>query len=138
MKSVAWKLVHPPTKSIAYHNSAASTALAEFIWRSVLARTLHVRVFMHGLGSGPAESPRASSARSVMVSGRGKRCGALFVEKNAVPARKRPRDIIRCINNSRTPVPGGLEGWTYVRIVDAAHDSSRTGEVVEVCPPHAT
>ncbi|MCG2768609.1 MAG: hypothetical protein ABIK79_10980 [Chloroflexota bacterium] len=42
------------------------------------------------------------------------------------------------INNDRPPVPGRLEDWNRVKVVDAAYQSSRTGEVVEVCPPHGT
>jgi len=39
---------------------------------------------------------------------------------------------VDCIRAGRTPVPGGAEGWTNMRIVDAAYESSRTGLVVEI------
>ena len=39
--------------------------------------------------------------------------------------------FVDCIDNDRTPVPGGMEGWTNVKIVDAAYESARTGEVVQ-------
>ncbi len=38
--------------------------------------------------------------------------------------------FVDCINDNRTPNPGGLEGWTNVRIVDAAYESARTGKVM--------
>lgn len=40
--------------------------------------------------------------------------------------------FVDCIANHRLPVPGGLEGWTNVRIVDAAYESARTGKVIEL------
>jgi predicted dehydrogenase len=39
---------------------------------------------------------------------------------------------VDCIGSGRTPVPGGAEGWTNMRIVDAAYESSRSGKVVEI------
>jgi predicted dehydrogenase len=38
----------------------------------------------------------------------------------------------RCIRDRQTPNPGGLEGWTNMRVVDAAYESARTGKVVEL------
>ncbi len=38
--------------------------------------------------------------------------------------------FVDCINKGRTPIPGGMEGWTNVKIVDAAYESARTGEVI--------
>jgi predicted dehydrogenase len=40
--------------------------------------------------------------------------------------------FIRCIQKKINPVPGGLEGWTNMRIVDAAYESSSTGKVVDL------
>ena len=40
--------------------------------------------------------------------------------------------FVQCIENHQIPVPGGLEGWTNMKVVDAAYESARTGKVVEV------
>ena len=40
--------------------------------------------------------------------------------------------FVACIAEGRVPVPGGAEGLVNMRIVDAAYESSRTGEVVRV------
>lgn len=40
--------------------------------------------------------------------------------------------FVECVKKNQTPVPGGLEGWTNMKVVDAAYESSRTGKVVEV------
>ena len=40
--------------------------------------------------------------------------------------------FVSCIRNRQVPVPGGLEGWINMKIVDAAHESARTGKVVEL------
>jgi predicted dehydrogenase len=40
--------------------------------------------------------------------------------------------FVECIEKNRTPVPGGVEGWINMKVVDAAHESSRTGKVVEI------
>jgi predicted dehydrogenase len=40
--------------------------------------------------------------------------------------------FIQCIRNHSTPNPGGLEGWTNMKIVDAAYKSAKTGKVVKV------
>ncbi|MBZ0302042.1 MAG: Gfo/Idh/MocA family oxidoreductase [Anaerolineae bacterium] len=37
-----------------------------------------------------------------------------------------------CIQQDRTPVPGGIEGWINLKIVDAAYESSRTQKVVDL------
>ena len=34
--------------------------------------------------------------------------------------------------SGQTPMPGGLEGWMNMRVVDAAYASARTGKVVEL------
>jgi predicted dehydrogenase len=40
--------------------------------------------------------------------------------------------FIDCIRKNKTPVPGGLEGLTNMKVVDAAYRSSRTGKVVQI------
>jgi predicted dehydrogenase len=40
--------------------------------------------------------------------------------------------FLNCVRNRTTPVPGGLEGLTNMKIVDAAYKSSKTGKVVEI------
>lgn len=40
--------------------------------------------------------------------------------------------FVDCIQSGQTPVPGGLEGWINMKIVDAAYQSSETGKVVEI------
>lgn len=40
--------------------------------------------------------------------------------------------FVDCIRAGRTPVPGGAEGLINMRIVDAAYESARTGQVVEI------
>ena len=42
------------------------------------------------------------------------------------------RYFIECIESKRRPIPGGLEGLTNMKVLDAAYESSRTGKVVEV------
>jgi predicted dehydrogenase len=39
--------------------------------------------------------------------------------------------FVQCIQKKQTPTPGAAEGWTNMKIVDAAYKSSRTGKVVE-------
>jgi predicted dehydrogenase len=40
--------------------------------------------------------------------------------------------FIDCVRRKKTPVPGGLEGWMNMKVVDAAYKSSKTGKVVEI------
>lgn len=40
--------------------------------------------------------------------------------------------FIECIEKKQTPVPGGLEGLTNMKVVDAAYESSKTGKVVNI------
>jgi predicted dehydrogenase len=40
--------------------------------------------------------------------------------------------FIACIQSGKTPVPGGAEGLTNMKVVDAAYESARTGKVVEI------
>jgi predicted dehydrogenase len=42
------------------------------------------------------------------------------------------RYFVRCIERKQMPVPGGQEGWTNMKVVDAAYESSRTGKVLDV------
>jgi predicted dehydrogenase len=40
--------------------------------------------------------------------------------------------FVECIEMNQTPVPGAMEGWINMKVVDAAYESSRTGKVVEI------
>ena len=40
--------------------------------------------------------------------------------------------FVECIEKKQTPVPGGLEGWMNMKVVDAAYESSRTRKVVNI------
>jgi predicted dehydrogenase len=40
--------------------------------------------------------------------------------------------FINCIRDHITPYPGAIEGWTNMKVVDAAYQSARTGSVVMV------
>jgi predicted dehydrogenase len=40
--------------------------------------------------------------------------------------------FIECVREKKTPVPCALEGWTNMKVVDAAYESSRTGKVMEI------
>ena len=40
--------------------------------------------------------------------------------------------FVNCIRKNKTPVPGGLEGLTNMKVVDGAYKSSRTGKVVKI------
>jgi len=40
--------------------------------------------------------------------------------------------VHQCAEKNQTPVPGGLQGWTNMKIVDAACESSQTGKVVKI------
>lgn len=42
------------------------------------------------------------------------------------------RYFIQCIRNHSIPIPGGIEGWINMKIVDAAYKSSRTSRVIKV------
>lgn len=42
------------------------------------------------------------------------------------------KSFLDCARDGKTPIPGGLEGWANLKVVDAAYESSRTGKVVEV------
>ena len=40
--------------------------------------------------------------------------------------------FVSCLRTGQTPVPGGLEGWVNMQVVDAAYESARTGQVVQI------
>jgi predicted dehydrogenase len=40
--------------------------------------------------------------------------------------------FVECIEKDQIPVPGGAEGLINMKVVDAAYESSRTGNVVEI------
>jgi predicted dehydrogenase len=40
--------------------------------------------------------------------------------------------FIQCIREQQTPIPGGLEGWINMKVVDAAYKSAKIGKVVRV------
>jgi predicted dehydrogenase len=40
--------------------------------------------------------------------------------------------FLDCLKKNEQPVPGGLEGWINMQIVDAAYTSAKTGQVVDV------
>lgn len=42
------------------------------------------------------------------------------------------RYFVECIEQKQTPMPGGLEGWINMKVVDAAYESSRTRKVVHI------
>ena len=40
--------------------------------------------------------------------------------------------FVECVEQNRTPNPGGMEGLMNMKVVDAAYESSKTGKVVEI------
>jgi Predicted dehydrogenases and related proteins len=40
--------------------------------------------------------------------------------------------FVECIKKNQTPIPGGVEGWVNMKVVDAAYQSSQTRKVVEI------
>jgi predicted dehydrogenase len=40
--------------------------------------------------------------------------------------------FLECIRSGKTPIPGGIDGWVNMKIVDAAYASARSGQVVEI------
>ncbi|MBU1661958.1 MAG: Gfo/Idh/MocA family oxidoreductase [Chloroflexi bacterium] len=40
--------------------------------------------------------------------------------------------FIECIQSGKTPIPSGAEGLVNMKVVDAAYESARTGQVVEI------
>ncbi len=53
-------------------------------------------------------------------------------EQGVLPAmyEAQMRTFVQCIREGRAPVPGGREGWTNMRVVDAAYESARSGRTV--------
>jgi predicted dehydrogenase len=72
-----------------------------------------------------------------LVAGRAERVDPGFVHPRAPHAPQSLYDaqmayFADCIRAGRIPVPGGAEGLVNMRIVDAAYDSARTGQVVRI------
>ena len=42
------------------------------------------------------------------------------------------RYFIQCVRHEQKPIPGGLEGWINMQIVDAAYKSANTGKVISL------
>jgi predicted dehydrogenase len=40
--------------------------------------------------------------------------------------------FLSCIQKNKTPVPGGMEGLMNMKVVDAAYQSSKTGQVMKI------
>ena len=40
--------------------------------------------------------------------------------------------FVSCIRSGQPPKPAGVEGWVNMRIVDAAYESARTGDVIRL------
>ncbi|MFZ5856875.1 MAG: Gfo/Idh/MocA family protein [Chloroflexota bacterium] len=40
--------------------------------------------------------------------------------------------FIECIRKKKMPVPGGMEGWMNMKVVDAAYQSSKTGKAINI------
>lgn len=40
--------------------------------------------------------------------------------------------FMACIHRGQTPRPGGLEGWTNMRVIDAAYESAHTGQAINL------
>lgn len=40
--------------------------------------------------------------------------------------------FVTCIEQNKTPIPGGAEGLVNMKVVDAAYESSRTGKIVNI------
>lgn len=45
---------------------------------------------------------------------------------------KQLKYFVECIEQKKTPIPGGLEGLMNMKVVDAAYESSRTGKVINI------
>lgn len=73
-------------------------------------------------------------------------CGVLGIADTVDPGFPHPREehcsqsmydaqmayFVDCIKAGRTPIPGGAEGLINMKIVDAAYESARTGQVVKI------
>jgi predicted dehydrogenase len=40
--------------------------------------------------------------------------------------------FVECIEKKQAPIPGGLEGLTNIKVVDAAYKSSKTGKAIKL------
>lgn len=61
--------------------------------------------------------------------------GFPFPRENHCPQAMYDRQMayfVSCVEENRTPVPGGLEGLVNVRILEAAYESAQRGEVVRL------
>lgn len=59
--------------------------------------------------------------------------GFVFPREDHAPQEMYDRQMayfLDCVRTRSTPVPGGLEGWTNMRILDAAYRSSREGKAI--------
>jgi predicted dehydrogenase len=60
--------------------------------------------------------------------------GYAFPREDHAPQEMYDRQMayfLDCVRTGSTPIPGGLEGWTNMRILDAAYRSSREGKVID-------
>jgi predicted dehydrogenase len=61
--------------------------------------------------------------------------GYAFPREDHAPQEMYDRQMahfLDCVRTGFTPVPGGLEGWSNMRVLDAAYQSSREGKVIEL------
>jgi predicted dehydrogenase len=61
--------------------------------------------------------------------------GFAFPRQHQAPQAMYDRQMayfLECIRWGQKPIPGGMEGWVNMKVVDAAYESSRTGKVVAV------
>jgi predicted dehydrogenase len=40
--------------------------------------------------------------------------------------------FVDCIEKKQNPIPGGIEGWMNMKVVESAYESSKTGKVVNL------
>ena len=62
-------------------------------------------------------------------------CGFPIIRERHAPQsmyNEQMRYFVTCICTGQSPSPGGLEGWTNMKIVDAAYKSARAGRVIEL------
>lgn len=61
--------------------------------------------------------------------------GFAFPRKSQAPQTMYDRQMayfLECIHSGQKPNPGGEEGWINMKVVDAAYESSRTGQVMVI------
>jgi predicted dehydrogenase len=59
--------------------------------------------------------------------------GFAFPREDHAPQEMYDRQMVYfldCVSSGTTPIPGGLEGWMNMRVLDAAYQSAREGKVV--------